>query len=152
VSTWKNNKSAFILIAISIFVSAGCIVLACFRNLSALENILFQVFSLGLGFAGSYILGQKSANDVAKEIIRPHVKAAFRRLNSLYSSLGRIISFIDSDTNSNDPSTTLKVVRESVFMQVSQADDAMEDWSDIIPEDVERLKERAHRKLQDESK
>jgi uncharacterized integral membrane protein len=47
------------LIVLAILVSLFFVFIAANRDLSALENTLLQVFSLGIGLIGSYILGQE---------------------------------------------------------------------------------------------
>ena len=48
-----NKRSGQLLVALAIVVSAIFVVVAAFRDLSALENTLLQVFSLGVGLVGS---------------------------------------------------------------------------------------------------
>ena len=51
-----NRRSGQLLVALAISVPAIFVIGATFRDLSALENTLLQVFSLGVGLVGSYIL------------------------------------------------------------------------------------------------
>ena len=85
-----NKRSGQLLVVLAIAVSAIFIVVATLRDLSALENMLLQVFSLGVGLIGSYILGQESAREAGREMMKPHARSAFRRLLSLTQSLSRI--------------------------------------------------------------
>lgn len=129
---------AFVVMGISAYIATQ-------RHLSDLENILLQTFSLLFGLVGSYYFGKQSANDAAKEIIKPHARSAFRRLISLYESLHRVGVEIENSKNSNEPQSetlTLAKLESIVIEQLATADDALEDWRDIVPEEVAELTQR----------
>lgn len=127
----------------AIIISVIFVIVAAYRDLTALENVLLQVFSLGLGLIGSYALGRESARDAAKEMVKPHARSAFRRLLSLYRSLSRLayaIQTMRSDDNIHaETAHALDKLESIVVEQIATADDALEDWRDIVPEDVEEL-------------
>lgn len=130
--------SAFLIVGISIYISSQ-------RNLTSLENTLLQAFSLGLGLIGSFIFGKQSAKEAARELIKPHARSAFRRLISLYESLSRVGYEIEKyqNTNSNlNEGHTMAKLEAIVIEQLATADDALEDWNDIVPEEVSELKNR----------
>lgn len=139
-----DKRAGIVLLTGAIIVSAIFVVVAANRNLSALENVLLQVFSLGLGLIGSYVLGRESARDAAREMVKPHARSAFRRLLSLYRSLSRLayaIQTIRSDGNVNpETNNVLDKLEGIVVEQIATADDALEDWRDIVPEDVAELR------------
>jgi len=112
--------------------------------LTAIESILWQVFVLTAGIAGSFIFGRQSARETAKEMIKSHAKSAFRRLRSLYENLSRAATVIQSgqvtDSQENNQ-VTLARLEEIVATQLITADHALEDWNDIVPEEVEELKQ-----------
>lgn len=64
---------------------------------------------------------------------------------SLYQSLSRVASTIaiaqTSDTPANH-TVTLAVLEAIAKEQLASADDALEDWRDIVPEDVKELRQR----------
>ncbi|WPD24507.1 MAG: hypothetical protein SD837_08060 [Candidatus Electrothrix scaldis] len=131
--------AAFIFIALSVFISSQ-------RNLTSLENTLLQAFGLGLGLIGSFMFGKHSAKEAAKEIINPHARSAFRRLISLYESLSRVAYAIENCHNTAESqSHTMAKLEAIVIEQLSTADDALEDWNDIVPEEVSELKTRLER-------
>ena len=112
------------------------------RPLTDLESVLFQLFTLVTGLIGSFFFGRRSAREAAREIIRPHARSAFRRLVSLYHSLSRVACVIDSPQNSESPKdcqVILARLEGIVVEQLAAADDALKDWRDIVPEDVEEL-------------
>lgn len=133
-----------LLVIASVIVAGGFVYVATTRNLTALENVLLQLFTMGLGLAGSYVIGRESARDMAKEMIRPHARSAFRRLTSLYRSLTRLMTAIQTARSDTRPAAATNHVLDKlegiVMEQIATADDALEDWKDIIPEEIEKLR------------
>ena len=116
------------------------------RTLSTLENTLFQIFTLAAGLVGSYFLGRESAAANAKELMKPHARSAFRRLIALYRGLSRIDGEIQvSRLNlSSDQylNSCLGKLEGMVTEQIATAADALEDWNDIVPEEVQELRKK----------
>jgi len=134
-----------LLLTLSITVSVILAYTATQRTLSGLESVLWQIFVFAGGLSGSFIFGRRSAREAAREIIKPHARSAFRRLLSLYHSLSRAGTAIESaqisDSHENYQ-VALARLEEIVTEQLSTADDALEDWRDIVPEDVEELEQK----------
>ena len=131
------------LVLVSLAVAGYFVYMATNRTLTQLEGTLLQLFTLLAGLAGSFWFGRQSASKAAQEIIRPHARAAFRRLVSLYASLARMSATIHSAQrleSVEDYQIILARVDASVEEQLLMADDALEDWRDIVPEDVKELK------------
>ena len=146
-----NWVLAGLLVLIAVGVSALVVYTTTTRPLTAVEGILWQVFVLTTGLAGSFIFGRQSAREAAREIIKPHARSAFRRLVSLYESLSRASTEIQSSNNSEsleDFQLTIAKLDAIVTEQLNTADDALEDWRDIVPEDVEELKQKLESKIQ----
>ena len=139
-----NKRSGIVLVILSVLVAITFVVIASFRDLSALENTLLQVFSLGLGLVGSYILGQASANDAAVEMVKPHARSAFRRLVSLTQSLSRQAGSMglaqQNLTHNPEASAIVERMQTVVIEQISIAADALEDWRDVLPEELDALR------------
>lgn len=137
------KKTGIALIVASIAIAFVFLIAATFRKLSELELVMFQVFILCSGLIGSYVFGRESALESAKDIIKPHARSAFRRLLSLYNSLSRLALAIQSarPANHSDPvnSFVLDKLESIVIEQIATANDALEDWKDIVPKDVEEL-------------
>ena len=131
---------AFMLLASSViclfvFISSQ-------RVLSSLENILLQFIIFIFSFTGSYFIGRQSAKNAAQEIIKPHARSAFRRLLSLFRSLSRVATVIEESNNKHtetDYAIILAKLQAIIIEQLATADDALEDWKDIVPEDVAEL-------------
>ena len=139
-----DKRAGIILVAVALAVAIFFSIVATYRNLTGLENVLLQVFSLGIGLIGSYVLGRESASQAAQELIKPHARSAFRRLLSLYSSLSRLATAIQAARQDNNPDPTATLVLDKlegmVIEQIVTADDALEDWNDIVPEDVKEIR------------
>jgi hypothetical protein len=139
-----NRRSGQLLVTLAIVVSAIFVIVATFRDLSALENTLLQVFSLGIGLVGSYILGQDSAREAGREMMKPHARSAFRRLLSLTQSLSRLVQTMESVrpvVGDNAQATAIVDRLEGIVVeQIAQAADALEDWRDVLPEEFQAMR------------
>lgn len=137
----KNYK--YIKPALLILTSIGILGLFNYvsttRDLTYLELTISQILPLAVGLFGSYIFAQQSATKAGREIIKPYARSAFRRLLSLYMSISRVANIIEMSKNSKDSHGTLDKVEVIVREQLATADDALEDWRDIVPEEVDEL-------------
>lgn len=119
---------------------------------------LLQAMTLFFTVWASVRLGEKHAAEAAKESLRPQATVAFRRVKQLFAALGRQRDAIDDEVRrlerlrrSENPDvieiehalTALMTVRYLVTEQISTADDAVADWRDIIPDEVEAIKRAA---------
>ena len=127
---------------------AGCLLaVGAFVGLSLLraptpfETGLFQVVILIAGLLGSYMYGKNAAADAARDVIRPHARSAFRRVFSLYKSLYNLSNRIET-MQRDAPDPRLDVIKTAVDEQISAGQDALEDWRDIIEDDVDEILER----------
>ena len=134
------------LVFVSIVIAMLYVYISLERPLSALEGVLLQIFALVAGIAGSFLLGRNSVADAAKEMIKPHARSAFRRLVSLYEGLSRLAYAIESAkekaVNKETNELMLEKFEAIVVEQLSTADDSLEDWGDIVPDEIEELKNR----------
>ena len=135
---------AILLIVISITVAIIMIIVSSSRDLTSLEATLFQVVSLAAGLYGSYRFGRSSAAESARENIRLHARPAFRRALELYNRLYDLSIEIES-LKQEGADHRLDVIQATVNEQIRTGNSTIEDWRDIIPEDVDdvinRLKE-----------
>ena len=129
---------SIVLIAASVAIAIGMIFVSSTRDLTSLETILFQTLALGTGLSGSYIVGQRSSNKIAQDVMRLHARPAFRRVLELYNSLFRLSERIDQ-LRRQQPSSHLDVIQAIVDEQIVTGRSAIQDWHDIIPEDVNEL-------------
>jgi hypothetical protein len=141
----KNSERliAIILLVAALAFVAIFVIIATKRTLTSLESVSLQLLIFIFGLSGSFILGRQSAHNNAQEIIKPHARSAFRRVLALYKSLSRLAYAIDKAQSSNTLSlqekTTLEKFEAIVTEQIATANDALEDWKDIVPDDVKEL-------------
>ena len=90
-----------------------------------------------MGFVGSFIFGRQKSIETAKEMVKPHAKSAFRRLLYLYTTVDRMSEIIE-ETSSQD--VKIAKIEEIIYGQTITASNALADWEDLIPEEVEKLK------------
>lgn len=139
----KNEKWLPIFLVVVAFIIAGySIFISSQRTLTSLEETLLQAFMLVSGLVGSFYLGKQSAADAAKQIIKPHARSAFRRLISLYESLSRVGVEIGNSKETQSEALTIAKMEAIIVEQLATADDALEDWRDIVPEEVEELRNK----------
>ena len=134
-----------ILVIVAFLVAGLSVFIATQRTLTSLEDVLLQAFGLGTGVVGSFLFGKQSAKDAAREIIKPHARSAFRRLMSLYESLSRVGAEIENALGTGENKNNeiaLSRLQAIVIEQLATADDALEDWRDIVPEDVAEIRAR----------
>ena len=128
--------------ALALLTLLGFLVyIAAKRDLTSLESVLLQIISLAVGVGASLFIGQWLARKTAK----PHARSAFRRLLSLYHGLSRAATAIESSQSSgsdDDYQVLLARLEEIIAYQLITADDALDDWNDIVSEDVEELKQK----------
>ncbi len=142
----KNLKYIVpVLIVLGILTLLGLMYIAATRPVTDLESVLLQIISLSIGGGLSFFAGRQSAREAAREIIKPHARSAFRRLISLSLSLLRSAKVIKSSRSSEsheDYQVVLAKLEVIVTEQLATADDALEDWNDIVPEEVAELKQK----------
>lgn len=114
------------------------------------ENGLYQFifFSAGVGF--SFFSGRQSARVAAADVLRPHAKAAMRRLTNLGAGIrgfGEALNaerrYIETEAENNGgmvPATHVTQAHEMLSIQIQAqirtTTDAMEDWREFVPDEV----------------
>ena len=108
---------------------------------SARETALFQVIILICGLLGSYIFGRNTAKVAARDEIKLHARPAFRRVIALYNSLIRL-SIIIEGLKEEKADHKLEQIQVLVDEHIHTGGHALEDWRDIIPEDVAEIEKK----------
>jgi hypothetical protein len=103
---------------------------------------LLQAGTLIAGVVAAYLFAKASASSAAKELVRPYARSAFRRQRGLYRGLGRLIDEIDEQMSTQTNKDGLRVLRAMIIEQTGMSGDALDDWRDLVPDEVEKL-ERA---------
>ena len=134
------------------------------ENPSKLAVSLLQAITLVFGTVGSYILGQDASREAAvvsraaaKESLRLPARSAFRRVLHLYLALGRqraatrdqvanLSRLVESDGKTiqlEHALASLVALDYIVVEQIGTGADALEDWRDLVPEEVEAIEAKA---------
>ena len=128
-----------VLVFVSLSLAGYFVYVSTDRNLTPLEGIFFQVLILIFGLGGTFWIG------LVSPISRSHARSAFRRVRSLYMGLARAALIIDESRDSDSVAgyrLAFARLEEVVGDQLVTADDALEDWEDIVPKDVRELRKR----------
>jgi hypothetical protein len=136
-----KNPLPLVLVIIALGLSGFFVYVATFRSLTLLEGTLLQIFILVAGLGGSGWFGRQFG------VNRSHARSAFRRVLQLYKSISRLSATIQSVPASpsvDDYKLVLARIDTGVTEQIATADDALEDWHDLVPEQVEELRGRGH--------
>ena len=142
LTTGKHGWLLWVIPLILILVLlAAVIIVASIRDLTSLEIIMFQVMSLGVGLFGSFWLGRFSAMEAARDVVRPHARSALRTILLLRDSLYRLSIMIEEFKQDSDD-VRLDKIQSVVNEQIPVGLSAVEDWRDIVPDDVDEVLKR----------
>lgn len=133
-----------LLILFSIGISIFLAYTATQQTLTGLESTLWQIFAFAGGLAGSFIFGRQSAREAAREVLKPHARSAARHLISLYKSVLRARAAASMELSqpfeTHDSYGIIRAYLIAIFTeQLATADDALENWRDILEEELEDL-------------
>lgn len=130
---------AILLVTGAIAFAVLFVVVSATRELTTLELIVFQVMVLLLSLLGSFAFSREFAAGAADQSLKRHAKSAFRRVLTLFRGLSRIAAV------ANDPGadlhSALAVISAIVREHIATADDALEDWREIVPEEADALRQ-----------
>lgn len=136
--------AALVMVSIILVIVPAAVTFS--RELSGLEASLLQGLGLLVGLYGSYLFGRMSARSSAYELVQVHARPAFRRLLALYNGLSRVAAVVARAQSGvrkrEDHWTPLDVLEALILQQILTAGDAMEDWRDIVPEEVASVEEK----------
>ena len=138
LSQCKKKSWAIVFLCACIGLLIAYICLANMRDANGttftqLESAFFQVFIFVFGLIGSYLFGISSTN----KNLNIHAKPAFRRVLTLYKSYSSILNVI-GDNECSDKEKIKRIELVTLF-QIQQADDVVNDWRDIVPEEVDKI-------------
>lgn len=136
---------SLVLIAAAVAIVVVVLVTSSSRSLTELEQLLFQVFVLLASLAGAYLLGLHVERKSREWAFRQYARAAFRRVLTLYRSLTRMAEMLYREHQTGRETadqTTVAGLQATVLEQLDTIHDALEDWRDIIPEDVRDIEEK----------
>ena len=125
------------------------------KGATTLEIALCQFILFAIGLGVSFWFGSKSAAEGAKDVVRPHGRSAIRRLASLARFTQRIRriqegqgSRLESTAADNNQMVGIETTRANIEIidslleeQVLLVAEAIEDWRDVLPAELQRLTE-----------
>lgn len=136
---------ALILILASLAIGIYTGWLASTRQLTPLEAALAQGITLVLALAGSFWGGNLSAERMAKQLVRPYARSSFRRVRAIYFGLSQIANELSEFTNDEDTPSgwalAIGRMQSTTMIHISTADDAMDEWKDLVPDEVNELRD-----------
>lgn len=145
VATTKKHVKPLLACLLAVAISGYFIHISGQRELTTTEMVMFQVFILSLGFYGSYVFGKQSAEEAARKIIRPHARSAFRRVLDVYRGLLALVQRVRHARKENQNDQKLSYELENIEFALNDItrtiDSSMEDWRDIVPEEVAEVEE-----------
>lgn len=143
-----------ILLALTIIVTGN-------RDSTNLENGLVQFIAFGFGTAIAIGIGYVSAKEQAREIVRPHGRKAVRRIVTLGSGIQAFRALIETEwqrmehqaaesgqVEAFEVQKTFEVLSSQVAGQLRVVEDAIEDWRDVVPEEVAAIEGQGERSQQ----
>jgi hypothetical protein len=116
-----------------------------------LLNFIFFVFAAGL----AVYLGRESLSREASEMLRPHGRKAVRRIVALGRGIGTFSTVIETEreliaSRSKGESVDIVTVERAfdileshVGEQLGTVGDAIEDWRDVVPDEVQALERKS---------
>lgn len=139
-----------------LLVFAWSALIAANRELTPLESVLLQFFGLAVGVWASFSAGMEAGRKMEASRTQASARSAFRRVTRVYEALGRLIESIEtrrdvlyhhsgngSDVRLSSVEAALDLLGVQVTEQLGTANDAMEDWRDLVPDQVRELEQKA---------
>jgi len=129
--------AALMLAVLQVYISST-------RALTPLEGSLLQLLTLASSIAGSVMGTRLSASAAARDVLTPSARSAFRRLVSIYGGLDRIAQALrtGSDSRASEVRSELSRALAIAGELLCTLDDALEDWHDLVPDQVRELRAR----------
>jgi hypothetical protein len=155
-----GKKAAGLVVVAAAVVGGATVYVSLEKKPDGLSVGLLQAFTLLLSISGAYVFGKNAAREAAQDVLAPHARSSFRRVRNLYSALQRFAESIvvrrdvlEKIAAENDGLVAVEHVRAAmdllgtqVFEQIGTADDALEDWRDIVPDEIAALETEAARR------
>ena len=143
---WRDILFIFIMVG----SVAAILVTAAVRDLTTFEMILIQILATCAGIVGSFLLGQASVAQGARDVIRPHARSALRQLLVLHDGLRKSSDKIEEFKASGDD-PHLDIIQAILNEQIPMARSAIEAWRDVVPDDFEEIIRRWQKRDDDGS-
>jgi hypothetical protein len=131
------------------------------KDATNLENGLVQVFAFALSLAIAIPIGIATARGQAKDIVSPHSIKAVRRIVTLGASIQAFRTILeverermaqqssgDGRLDAIEVDATFMVLTSQVDGQLRVVGDAIADWRDVVPDDVDAVIRQGERSEQ----
>jgi hypothetical protein len=154
VSAKSNLRKRGLLVGAIVVASAGGLALTVLVNgrktVDPLASGLLQFFFVVVGVAASFAFGRISSELAAAELVKRDARKAVRRIVGLARTtqlMSSVINdrreFLERQAGSgaesidvNEELRTLAVLDHVILTQLAQAQDSIEDWRDVVPDEV----------------
>lgn len=148
------------LVAVSLVLAGVTVYVALQKPSNILAAAVLQAITLVFSTYGAYVFATASVQSAAQELIRPHARSAFRRVRRIYEALVRIVQLIEQQLAEFDVARqpgnlsavdyqyarlTLVMLGQIVTEQANTVDDALEDWRDLVPDEVQAIEDRVRK-------
>jgi hypothetical protein len=113
---------------------------------------VLQGVTLVVSLVGSWVVARVDVREAGREMLRPHVSSAFRRVKTHWEALARAHDAITDeatrlaslgDTRGKVPldhvRASLVHLQAILVEQLATAQDSLTDWREILPEEVARI-------------
>ena len=128
-----------------LFVAIGAVVAVTFYSAEHPSDpilpAIFQVLILSISIYSTHLIAQQSVRVAAQELIRERAKSALRRIQSISHTHLLLDSKINRSRGARPAQELLGLVRFALACEMKVLDDAIEDWRDILPEDLKSIEE-----------
>lgn len=118
-----------------------------------LENGLLQFILFAAGVMFSFYSGRQTVRATTQEVLRPHGTKSVRRLLTLLAGIQTFSVVIDQERiaieDAADPEAntvslaaathSFNVIQSHIPGEIRTVGDALEDWRDVVPEQVDEL-------------
>lgn len=153
----SRGHAAWIMVG-AVVLAVLTVVVALQEPPNALAAGILQAVTIVLSIFASRMFGQEAAQETARERMKPHAVSAWKRMRHLWEALGRQKDAIaeqaerleklrtNGDIDFEHVRSSLMALEMLVIEQISTADDAVDDWRELVPEEVERIERVARRR------
>ncbi len=156
----RRGSGLIALVALTLVLAYATIRVGLDPQATKLSAALLQVMTLLFGVFTAHVYSNVAADQAARDVIRPHARASIRRSVHLYRAMERHavalqehlreLSVSSSTDDHGNQTVNLEAVKWSIVgldrlvrEHLATAKDALEDWRDIVPEEVEKIYQSA---------
>jgi hypothetical protein len=144
------------LLIVSVVLAGLTVYLGALKHPNTLAAAILQAVTIVFSTGGAFVFARASVQSAAQEMIRGQARSPFRRVRSIYRELGSVLEALDQQSarflslrQGDNPSTldyeyvdlAMQMLRHLITVQANTADDALADWRDLVPDEVQQIEE-----------